>query len=275
MKEILELRINIDFANLLFQEFEGKKKGTSVKVIEIKKDDPRYQLIPLISEEVKRKYNKTFFYGWKITRKYSKKEIENADLLQIKIKSIFEPTGEECGTVFDESESCDFCGAHRIQISPLILKSGTIPKKDIAKTIGGEVIVSERFLNAVKRRNFRGLKLSQTNLKKCYQLNTDAQIELTINTVSGINVFDLSSSNEGEIYKCPKGHTIGLNLISEAYVLKNELIANNDFLKSKQKIGVKRGLLRPEPIYFCSQAFRLMVEEEKLSGFEFEVAQIN
>jgi hypothetical protein len=113
------------------------------------------------------------------------------------------------------------------------------------------------------------------NLKKCYQMNTDAQIELNTYTVSGINVFDLSSSNEGEIYKCPKGHTIGLNLISEAYVLKNELIANNDFIKSKQKIGVKRGLLRPEPIYFCSQAFRLMVEEEKLSGFEFEVAQIN
>jgi len=63
MKEILELRINIDFANLLFQEFEGKKIGTSVKVIEITKDDPRYQLIPLISEEVKRRYNKTFFYG--------------------------------------------------------------------------------------------------------------------------------------------------------------------------------------------------------------------
>ena len=94
MKEIVELRINNDFANLLFKEFEGKKKGTSVKVIEITKDDPRYQLIPLISDEVKRKYNKTFFYGWKITRKYNKKEIENADLLQLKIKSIIDILGK-------------------------------------------------------------------------------------------------------------------------------------------------------------------------------------
>lgn len=275
MKEIIELRINIDYANLLFQEFEGKKIGSSIKVIEITKDDPRYQQIPLIAEEVKRKYNKTFFYGWKIKRKYSKKEIENAELLQLKIKSIFEPTGEECGTIFDESESCDICGANRIQISPLILKKGTIPKKDIAKTIGGEVIVSDRFLNAVKRRNLKGLKLSPTNLNKYSQLNTDAQIELTLDTVSGINIFDLYSSDEGEIYKCPMGHNIGLNLLSEASVLKNELIANNDFIKSKQKIGVKRGLLRPEPIYFCSQAFRLMVEEEKLRGFEFEAVNIN
>jgi hypothetical protein len=275
MKEIIELRINIDYANLLFQEFEGKKIGSSIKVIEITKDDPRYQQIPLIAEEVKRKYDRTFFYGWKIKRKYSKKVIENAELLQLKIKSIFEPTGEECGTIFDESESCDICGANRIQISPLILKKGTIPKKDIAKTIGGEVIVSDRFLNAVKRRNLKGLKLSPTNLNKYYQLNTDAQIELTLDTVSGINIFDLSSSDEGEIYKCPMGHTIGLNLLSEAYVLKNELIANNDFIKSKQKIGVKRGLLRPEPIYFCSQAFRLMIEEEKLRGFEFEAVNIN
>lgn len=275
MKEIIELRINIDYANLLFQEFEGKKIGSSIKVIEITKDDPRYQQIPLIAEEVKRKYDRTFFYGWKIKRKYSKKEIENAELLQLKIKSIFEPTGEECGTIFDESESCDICGANRIQISPLILKKGTIPKKDIAKTIGGEVIVSDRFLNAVKRRNLKGLKLSPTNLNKYSQLNTDAQIELTLDTVSGINIFDLYSSDEGEIYKCPMGHNIGLNLLSEASVLKNELIANNDFIKSKQKIGVKRGLLRPEPIYFCSQAFRLMVEEEKLRGFEFEAVNIN
>jgi hypothetical protein len=275
MKEIIELRINIDYANLLFQEFEGKKIGTSIKVIEITKDDPRYQQIPLITEELKSKYDKTFLYGWKIKRKYSKKEIENAELLQLKIKSIFEPTGEECGTIFDESESCDICGANRIQISPLILKKGTIPKKDIAKTIGGEVIVSERFLNAIKKRNLKGLKLSPTNLNNYYQLNTDAQIELTLDTVSGINIFDLSSSDEGEIYMCPMGHTIGLNLLSEAYVLKNELIANNDFIKSKQKIGVKRGLLRPEPIYFCSQDFRLMVEEEKLRGFEFEAVNIN
>jgi hypothetical protein len=118
------------------------------------------------------------------------------------------------------------------------------------------------------------LQLSPINVEKYYQLTADTEIELTPNTIVGINPFDLSTSSEGEIYKCPKGDTIGLNLLSEPYVTDSPLIKEFDFFASRQKIGVKRGLLRPEPIYFCSPAFRQMVEEEKLSGFEFEIANI-
>jgi len=78
---------------------------------------------------------------------------------------------------------------------------------------------------------------------------------------------------EREVYKCPKGHTIGLNLLSEPYVLKIAVIDEYDYFVSRQKIGVKRGLLRPEPIYLCSQSFRTMVLEEKLTGFDFEIAR--
>lgn len=152
MKEILELRINYNYANLLFKTDEGKNIGTSVKIIEITKDDPRYKLIPIISNEVKRNYDKSFFFGWKLKRKYEKKELDSAKLLHLKINTIFEPTGEENGTIYDEQSACKLCGANRKQIGPLILKKGTIPPKDIAKTIGGEIVVSSKFMDSAKKR---------------------------------------------------------------------------------------------------------------------------
>lgn len=275
MKETLELRINYDYAHLLFKADEGKNLGTSVKLVELSKEDPRYRQVPIISEEVRKKYDRGFFFGWEIKRKYSKKELDTATLLHIKIKAVFEPTGEECGTLYDETAACEICGANRKQSSPLILKKGTIPNKDIARTIGGEVVVSEKFVNAASQRNLNGLQLSPINVENYYQLTANTEIELLPNTIVGINPFDLSTSDDGEIYKCPKGDTIGLNLLSEPYVTDSPLIKEFDFFASRQKIGVKRGWLRPEPIYFCSLAFRKMIEEEKLSGFEFEITNID
>lgn len=273
MKEIFELRINNTFIDLLPKTIIGNDIGPVTR-IKIENGTSEYQLIKDIAEKLKAKNSESFFYGWGIKRKYSKSELSNALLFTLNMSNVFEPTGEECGTLYDEAVACEICGANRKQASPLILKKGTIPKKDIARTIGGEVVVSEKFVNAVRQRNLKGLQLSPINVEKYYQLTADTDIELSQNTVAGINIFDLSTSSEGEIYKCPKGHTIGLNLLSEAYVLNSPLITKNDFIASKQKIGVKRGLLRPEPIYFCSQAFRKMVEEEKLTGFEFEIANI-
>lgn len=289
MKEVLELRINYDYAHLLFKADECKNLGTSVKVVEISKEDPRYSQVPIIAEEIKKKYDRGFFFGWQIKRRYSKKELDTATLLHLKIKAVFEPTGEECGTLYDETAACEICGANRKQASPLILKKGTIPKKDIARTIGGEVVVSEKFVNAARQRNLKGLQLSPINVEKYYQLTADTEVELSHRTVAGVDPWDFSEGSNGieftasggypvkfekEVYKCPKGDTIGLNLLSEPYVLNSQSIGEYDFFASKQKIGVKRGLLRPEPIYFCSQSFRQMIEEEKLSGFESEITNI-
>jgi hypothetical protein len=292
MKEILELRVHNDYAHLLFKENEGKHVGNLVKVIEISTDDPRYNQIPIVSKQVKEKYDTGFYFGWQFKRLYSKKEIAEAELFHVKIKSVFEPTGEDCKTLYDETVACKICGANRKQITPLILKKGTIPKKDIAKTIGGEVIVSERVVNAVKQRGLKGLVFSPVYFEKgisnYYQLTVNIEVELSSKTITGDNPFEKSSGSDGgtyyicgyemksepEVYICPKGDLIGLNLLSESYVLNSPPIKNVDFFASKQKIGVKRGLLRPEPIYLCSPAFRNMILEEKLSGFEFEIAHI-
>lgn len=288
MNETVVFRINNDYAHLLFKADEGRNLGTSIKVIELAKDDPRYKQMPIIAEEVKRKYDKGFFYSWEIKRKYSKKELDTSSLLHLKIKAVFEPTGEECGTLYDETVACAICGANRKQIGPLILKKGSIPKVDIAKTIGGEVVVSGKFVNAVRKRNLKGLRLIPINIEDYYQITANVELDLSMKTMTGDNPFSTSVGGNGgvynisgyeivfdkEVYVCPKGDLIGLNLLSEPCVLNSQLINGYDFFASRQKIGVKRGLLRPESIWLCSQAFRQMIKEEKLSGFEFERANI-
>lgn len=205
MKETLELRMNYDYANLLFKADEGKNLGTSVKVVELSKDDPRYNQVPIIAKQIQQKYDKAFFFGWEIKRKYGKKELEAVTLLHLKIKTVFEPAGEECGTLYDEIASCEVCGANRKQISPLTLKHGSVPKKDIARTIAGEVVVSEKFAAACKQRGLKGLVLEPIIFDKgtsnFFQLTALSQIELSHNTLAGINPFDLSTSDNGEIYK--------------------------------------------------------------------------
>lgn len=277
MKELIEFRICNEYAHLLLKLNEGNRNASNT-IIYITKEDPKFEQIRILSKEIRDKKNDFFFLYSNIKREYSKNEFETATLFQMKIKTMFEPAGEECGTLYDEKTACEICGANRKQVGVLKLKKGTIPKKDIARTIAGEIVVSEKFKEAFKQRNLKGLELIPVEFAKStsdyYQLVATSEIELSQSTVAGINIFDLSTSSEGEIYKCPKGHTIGLNLLSEAYVLNSPSISECDFFVSKQKIGVKRGLLRPEPIYFCSQAFREMAEEEKLIGFEFEIVKI-
>jgi hypothetical protein len=277
MKEVFEFRIKKKYYHLLSQPNNGKDNGM-VYVVKLTKDDPKFEQIRILDKQINEQNNDFFFLYSNIKREYSKNEFETATLFQMKIKTMFEPAGEECGTIYDETTACEICGANRKQIGSLKLKKGTIPKKDIARTIAGEIVVSERFEKAFKQRNLKSLELLPVEFAKgasdYYQLVTSSEIELSQSTVAGIDIFDLSTNSEGEVYKCPKGHTIGLNLLSEAYVLSSSSISESDFFASKQKIGVKRGLLRPEPLYLCSPAFREMVEEEKLSGFDFEIAHI-
>lgn len=292
MQEIFEFRIDSDFFHLLPKPNNGKASGI-VYIVTMTRNDPNFQEIGNLKRIVKEKYDKSFVFGWQIKRKYSIKELDTATLLHLKIKAVFEPTGEECGTQFDETVACEICGANRKQVSPLILKKGTIPKKDIAKTIGGEVVVSEKFVNAIIQRKLKGLVLTPAKFERgvsgYYQLTASTELGLSHHTAVGIDPFDFSESSEEieftvlggghikfekEIYKCPNGDSIGLNILSECYVLNSQSIREYDFFASKQKIGTKRGLLRPEPVYFCSQAFKRMIEEEKLTGFEFETAHI-
>jgi hypothetical protein len=292
MNEIVEFRINKKFSDLLPPTISGKDLGSVLKV-QVNKSASEFDVIKKIADKVESTGNESFFFGWNIVRKYTKREFDNAKLFHLIINTRFEPAGEECGTLYDETAACSICGANRIQISPLTLKKSSIPKKDISRTIAGEVIVSEKFVTVLKKNGLKGALLKPVVFNKSgsnyYQLIASTEVELTKNTIVGINPFDFSGEcfasefsipggyyfeSVKEIYDCPNGDTIGLNLLSEPYVLNSSAISSNDLLVSKQKIGVNRGLLRPEALYFCSQPFKQMIQDEKLSGFYFEIANV-
>jgi len=278
MADIIEFRILKEYAHLLLKPGEGRNNGSNV-VVYIPRDDPKFDKVRELTRFVRNKYNDYFFLFYNIQRKYTKKELAEANLFSIVIKTTFEPAAEECGTKYDETVACEICGANRRQIGPLILQKSSIPKKDIARTIAGEIVVSKTFKEVCESYKLKGLSFEQVYSRNkpidFFQINSGSpKLAMTDKTVAGVDPFDLSESCEGEVYKCPKGHTIGLNLLSELYISSIPQIADFDFFETKQKIGVKRGLLRPEPLYLCSQEFRKMVLAERLKGFDFEIAHI-
>jgi len=293
MKEILEFRIFDDYYHLLSKPNPAIYNG-SIYVLHITKDDTLFEEIHNLNNFVQKKYNKGFAMYVYTKRTYTNEELEKAALFHVKIKPYFEPVGEECGTIYDETFACPICKSGRKQVGYLILKKGSIPKKDIARTIAGEgeVVLSAKFKSIFEQRNLKGISFNTVmfgkNVTSYYQLNPLVQLEVADKTVTGMDPWNFPESSEGgeymiqgykikyekQIFKCPLGHIIGANLLSEPHIKNSPLIKENDFFATKQKIGSKLGVIHPDPIYLCSPAFRTMVLEEKLKGFDFEVAHI-
>ena len=294
MKEILEFRIFDNYYYLLSKPNPAVYNG-SIYILHITKDDPLFEEIHQLNNFVKRKHDEGFAMYIYTKRIYTKKELDEAELFYVKIKPYFEPVGEECGTIYDETVACPICKAGRKQMSHLILKRGSIPKKDIARTIAGEgeVVLSAKFKSIFEQRGLKGISFNPVMFGKnvvadYYQLNPLIQLDIADKTVTGMDPWNFPESSEGgeymiqgykieyesQVFKCPKGHIVGANLLSEAYIKNSPLIKENDFFATRQKIGSKLGVIYPDPIYLCSPAFRNMVLEEKLKGFDFEVAHI-
>jgi hypothetical protein len=85
-------------------------------------------------------------------RKYTKSELHNAEVLRVTIPTYFEPSGEECGTIYQTL--CDKCNLGR-QLSGLILDVRRIPRyKDISQTVAWvEWVVSSKFASIFKGKN--------------------------------------------------------------------------------------------------------------------------
>ena len=236
--------------HLLPQPKKARFNGV-VYVLNLSKDDPIFPKIGIIDNEVKKKYNEHFFGFWDVNRSYTKKEIVDAKLFCFSINAAFEPSGEECGTLYDDTMACEICGANRKQVGVLKLKKGSIPKKDIARTIAGEVVVSDRLASAFKQRGLKGIAFESVAFgnvtSNYYQLIASSpRLELTEKTLAGHNPFNLSMeitetsefticggykvNCEKEVYRCPKGHTIGPRLLSEPYVFNTPSINEYDLL---------------------------------------------
>jgi hypothetical protein len=84
-----------------------------------------------------------------------------------------------------------------------------------------------------------------------------------------------SRDNEKNSLRCPHGHTIGLNLISELWVSREDFeTCQCDIASTRQYVGTRRGLLRPERALLISPRLWRALEQSNLKGFGVEVAHL-
>lgn len=344
MTETLELRVEPEFGRRIFDACELLDIGSSnVAKVSIRTDDPRMVQIGVLSRELKSKDN-SLFYGWDLSRRYSASELKAANLFQLLITKRFEPTGEECGTIYDEKSACPICGAGRRQVSDLILDLRKLPKnKDIAATIAGEVIVSQRLARLLLDSKANGFRLQpvlhkakydeepvkferyvagrrllelakasgfepyswefdvwankpehdslweQLNAErvaaaeakeiqrpprpaeKWYQLCVTSTVDIVAPTKAGINPFD---DDPASTTRCPLGHLIGLNLLSELWISKDSW-DKSDIARTRQMVGVRRGLLNPESLLVISPRLQQTLNDCGIKGWKIEVAHLS
>lgn len=174
MKEYVEFRIPEEKAFRFLKPNQGERLGdigygNTARKLTISVEDPIYELIGKIDQQL-RAEGDYFFLGWNIIRKYSIEELESAKLFRLILNHYFEPPGEVCGTIFDESTACKICGAGRTQVTDLVLDLRKVPKsKDLASSIANEWIVSQRLAEILIQNKMIGFELHQIRHKAKYQ----------------------------------------------------------------------------------------------------------
>lgn len=303
MKEYLVFRVIKDFAHLLFSEDERIDIGSCiVDKVYVDINDPRLSKIGELQDKIRKKYDRLFFSSYEYVRKYSNKELQDARFFRIIQTRFFEPSGEECGTVYDENTACQVCGAGAKMVTRLKLKKSSIPKVDTASTIAGneEAVFSEKFVQIVRANNLTGMDFEpimscgkDEKVLNYYQIRPKHYIDISKKTIFGINPFDLSGECKSftevyrypdgteerkffphTYYKCPNGDNLGLNILSETFIKGDPILENLDFFESRQTYGVRIGLLRQNRLFFCSNRMMKLIKENHLKGFRFEVAHI-
>ena len=291
MKEILRIRVFNEYSYLIPNEIIRSymiDKSQSYIELGIDTSNNAYTQIKTAYEYVKNQYNDLLFINWDFKRIYTEEELRNARLFKMSVRKYFEPCGRDCGTVYDTSHVCEICKSGERQVSPLYTRKGSyLNNRDVASTISYEIVVSKRFVEFVKNHSLRGLTFGPVYIGKrlssdIFQLMAQGcELDFSQITSFGVRPFDYSEkctngpkSFIGEVYKCPKGDNLGLRLLSEAFVKNNADIEDYDFFISRQTIGVYRGLINQHHILFCSPQMRKLIIDNKIRGFDFEVAHV-
>jgi len=105
----------------------------------------------------------------------------------------------------------------------------------------------------------------------CYQLSvTSPPVRLVPPTITGIEPFEEDLAGK---YRCPVGHTLGLNLLSEVW-LDRATWDGSDFVQTEQCIGHRMGILSPSPLLLISSRVRQMLIDEHVKGPVIEVGHL-
>ena len=210
-------------------------------------------------------------------RKYSRSELRNAQLLRLTISPHFEPSGEECGTIYETH--CEHCN-WGTQRSDLILDLRRAPRgKDICGTIAWvEWVVSEKFASTYRGERLTGATLRRVthfqnplkSSREWHQLWISGRAgKLSTQTKLGKDPFVPDEVG----WQCPRGHAIVASFLSEVY-LHREQWDGSDFAVTDSLFGQGRNLLRPTPLIINSQRAYRAMEEAGIKGFSVEVAHL-
>jgi hypothetical protein len=253
----------------------------TIRKVELSSDDPKFKRVGELNSLLKREHNDLFFAGWDIHRRYTAEELEKAELLLLHHIPTFELAGEECGTHYDESSACPLCKAGAKQVSPLFLDWRRFPKgKDIARTIAGEIVVSQKFVKLFEQHSMRGAEFRPVRQRPASSAESPDWFQLVVKscgaqivppTKTGVHPFDEDIAGK---HHCPLGDLIGLNRLSELWINRSSY-NGADIIESCQFAGTRRGLLRPERFLLISSKLKRLIEEQKLKGFKMEVVRMD
>jgi hypothetical protein len=276
MQETIEFRIPESHAERYLPADAGMRLGITRK-LELQRSDPLFAHVGRIERQLSAE-GRAFFTAWIPHRRYSRQELAEAELLKISAKKVFEPAGEECGTVYDDAQACPVCGAGAPQLTALLLDGRHMPRGvDFASTIAGEVIVSKRVADLFTSENLRGAEFVPVRLTNederpsgewCQVKALGVQAALHSSTRVGNDPFDHSEAG-----RCPRCDLAGLNVLSEVSI-RRETYDGSDFVETKELTGVRRGLLRPRPVMLLSPRGWRMIDGAKLKGLAVEVAHL-
>jgi hypothetical protein len=217
-----------------------------------------------------------FTIGW-VLRSYTKSDLQNAEALMIKIAPHFEPSGEECGTVYETL--CNHCNWGR-QISDLSLDLRRVPQhKDISQTIARvEWIVSSKFIRAITENKLTGadfhpifdLRNPLTPSTEWHQLRvTGTAGGLAEETTLGRDPFSTSQLS----WQCPLGHSSVAEFLSEVRLHRTNW-DGSDIAITNELFGQGLNLVRPTPLIVISQRTYRVFERAELKGLSYECAHL-
>ncbi|WP_309890069.1 hypothetical protein [Archangium sp.] len=273
MRETIEIRISTDKAAHFLPPGVGDDWDITRR-LELDVDDPLVEVIRRHELEEHRQ-GTTMVTFWQVRRRYSPRELHSAELLWMRVRPFFEPTGEECGTLYDDSQACTSCGAGARQLSELSLDLKRIPKdRDIAQTLGGELVVSSRLVEALRKHGISGMELRPVLGKQGERSTAWHQLVVPSSPLEVVAPTQVGNSffiPEPDPARCPKGHVLGLRVLSEVYVSRASL-DGNDWACTRQRVGLRQGLFRPQPLMLISQRLYRLLSEMKVRRFDVEVA---
>jgi hypothetical protein len=238
-------------------------------------DDPWVQRLAQLDADCRRQGMILIPSCW-YERRYSPSELAAAGLLQLKATRWFEPCGEECGTIYDESTACPVCQAGATLRSPLRLRASAIPKgADVAMSIAEELVFSERFAEILRSCGLpdAALEAVETGTKRAdartWYRPTDAVPTLDVSPLirAGNNPINGLDPPFG---RCERGDTLGLNLLSELFVVRREG-DSQPLYRTAQFFGHRMGLLRPAPKWIIAQRVWKEAQAAKMKGLKLEV----